>query len=119
VDPAAVADLVGDAALAVVPSSGIETFGRVAAEAMARGTPAVVSDHGGLSEVVTAERSGLLFPPGDTAALISAVRSLLGNPERLAAMRTTARADFLARFTGDSVLATWEDLYRSVAAPRP
>ncbi len=117
VDAATVSDLVGDAVLAVVPTRGIETFGRVAAESMARGTPTVVAGHGGLAEIVADTRTGLTFPPGDVAELTKAVRILLGDPDRLAAMRTASREEFLRRFAGDCVLSTWVDLYRAVQSP--
>jgi glycosyltransferase involved in cell wall biosynthesis len=52
-----------------------ESFGRVAAEAMANGIPVVASDIGALREVVG--EAGLLFPPGDAAAAADAVRRLV------------------------------------------
>ena len=45
-----------------------EPFGTVAAEALAAGTPAVVTDSGGMKEYVT-ERCGAVVPPSDPAAL--------------------------------------------------
>ncbi len=116
VDAAAVSDLIGDAMFVVVPTRGIETFGRVAAEALARGTPAVVAGHGGLSEVISDGRSGVLFPPGDVAALVGAVKTISADPSRLATMREVARSDFLDRFAGERVLESWIDLYRLVMA---
>ncbi len=116
VDAAGVADLMGRATLVVAPTRGIETFGRVAAEAMARGTPAVVANHGGLSEIVTDGHSGYHFPPGDAAALVDRVRTLVDDRERLAAMRHAAREEFLVRFRGERILPRWVDLYRGVAA---
>ena len=47
-----------------VPSL-VEPFGTVAAEALAAGTPAVVTDSGGMPEYVTSGRSGEVVPPGD------------------------------------------------------
>ncbi len=114
VDADAVTALVGGAMFAVVPTRGIETFGRVAAEAMARGTPAIAAGHGGLAEIVSDGETGLLFPPGDVAALIDRVQSLIASPERLAAMRRAARTAFLKRFSGEQVLDSWLRLYREV-----
>lgn len=111
-----VAELVGDALFSVVPTNGIETFGRVAAESLARGTPAIVADHGGLAEIVTSGETGLTFPPGDVDGLISAVNSLLGDRDRLRAMRLSSRDRFLENYTGERVLAAWEDVYRQVSA---
>jgi glycosyltransferase involved in cell wall biosynthesis len=72
------------AAVAVVPSLEPEPFGRVAAEALAMGTPAVVSDQGGLGEIVVAPpdvepslRTGWRVPTGDPAALAASIREIL------------------------------------------
>lgn len=113
-----VAELVGGAMFSIVPTNGIETFGRVAAESLARGTPSIVADHGGLSEIVMSGETGLRFPPGDVDGLIAAVRSLLDNRERLHAMRRSSRAHFLEHFTGERVLRAWENVYREVASGR-
>ena len=42
----------GEATLVVVPSECYETFGRVAIEAFAKGTPVVAADHGAVAEIV-------------------------------------------------------------------
>lgn len=118
VTPAEVSELVGDAMFSVVPTRGIETFGRVAAESMARGTPPIAADHGGLAEVVVDGKTGLLFPPGDVAALVAAIDSMISDPARLLSMRKAAREDFLDRFSGDAVLSEWVDLYDRVVAGR-
>jgi glycogen(starch) synthase len=49
----------------------------VALEAAALGTPLVVSDTGGLAEIVVNGESGLTFPPLDAAALADAVTEML------------------------------------------
>lgn len=60
----------------VVPSL-YEPFGIVALEAMAADTPLVVSDTGGLSEIVEDGVTGLKVPPWDPDALAGAVIRLL------------------------------------------
>ena len=72
------------AALVVVPSTEPETFGRVAAEAQAMGTPVVVSDLGAAPETVlavpavtVAQRTGWRVPAGDVAALADAMSEAL------------------------------------------
>jgi glycosyltransferase involved in cell wall biosynthesis len=57
--------------------SRFEGFGMVAAEAMAAGLPVVAAASGSLPEVVDAPHGGRLVPPGDPAALASAVAGLL------------------------------------------
>jgi glycosyltransferase involved in cell wall biosynthesis len=113
-----VSSLLADAMFAVVPTTGVETFGRVAAEAAARGTPAIVSDHGGLIEIVVDGETGLVFPRGNAAALSTRVKKLLGDPDLLGDMRIAARKRFLAKFSGESVLRAWVELYERVIAER-
>lgn len=62
-----------------VPSTEPESFGLVAAEAMASGKPVVASQIGGLAEVVLDGITGRLFRPGDPVALSEALSSLLKN----------------------------------------
>jgi glycosyltransferase involved in cell wall biosynthesis len=59
----------------VCPSLG-ESFGRVAVEAMANGLPVIASDIPALREVVGATGAAILTPPGDTAAIADAIRSV-------------------------------------------
>ena len=59
----------------VLPSR-FEAFGLVAAEAMAVGTPAIVSDAGGLPEVVADGETGFVVPMDDPVALATAVAKL-------------------------------------------
>ena len=116
VDPEKVSELVGEAAVAVVPTRGIETFGRAAAEAIARGTPVIAADHGGLSEILVHGENGLLFAPGDVAALENCVLELIASPSRLKEMRDPTRESYLTRFTGERVLNQWLGLYEAVAS---
>jgi glycosyltransferase involved in cell wall biosynthesis len=97
---------------------GIETFGRVAAEAHARGTPVVATAHGGFADIVDDPSTGILIPPGDPVALASAVRTLWDDPARLADMRTAARRRFLENYSSSIALQRWEDLYDRVVAER-
>jgi glycosyltransferase involved in cell wall biosynthesis len=64
-------------AVAVVPSRWPEPLGQVALEAMAAGRPVVASAVGGLLDLISHEETGLLVPPGDSAALAEAISRLL------------------------------------------
>ncbi|MFA6131356.1 MAG: glycosyltransferase [Patescibacteria group bacterium] len=73
----ALEDLVSGARMAVIPSIWNEPFGLVAIEAMALGTPAVVSDRGGLPEIVEDGVSGRIFKAGNVESLRKAISSIL------------------------------------------
>lgn len=99
----------------VAPSMVAETFGLVALEAMAMGTPVVASDIGALSEVVEHQTSGLIVPPGDVEALQSALALLLTDPALRVALANGAlrRASL---FTAESVVPRFEAVYAELVA---
>jgi D-inositol-3-phosphate glycosyltransferase len=66
--------------LVVMPSL-YESFGLVALEAMAMGTPVIAADVGGLAHLVQDGRTGFHFPPRDAEALATRICLLLADPE--------------------------------------
>jgi glycosyltransferase involved in cell wall biosynthesis len=63
-----VADLLRASDVFAFPSL-MEAFPNAVMEAMSHGVPVVASNVGGIPELVTDRRNGLLVPPGDAAAL--------------------------------------------------
>lgn len=63
--------------IAVVPSTEPEPFGFVAVEAMAAGKPVVAADHGGLTEIVVPNQTGMLVEPNNAMALAQALERLI------------------------------------------
>ena len=78
-----------NAASCLVHVCPVETFGLTVAEAMACGRPVVAVASGALPEVV--DGVGVLAPPDDPAAFAEAVRALLADPARAAALGAAAR----------------------------
>jgi glycosyltransferase involved in cell wall biosynthesis len=93
--------LMGNAKFLVFPSECYETFGRVAIEAFAKGTPVVLSDIGALSEMVEHGRTGWYFPPGDAEALAAVVDNILTHEKLLPSMRREARREFEKKYTAE------------------
>jgi glycosyltransferase involved in cell wall biosynthesis len=85
-----VAGRLGAADLFVWPAIN-EAFGMAILEAQASGLPVVAGRSGGVADVVADGLTGLLAPPGDAAAFAAAVRTLLLDPARHAAMAAAAR----------------------------
>lgn len=69
------------ASIVIVPSD-YESFGMVALEAMASGTPVIASEVGGLAFLVRDEETGILVPARDAAALADGIKTILTQPEK-------------------------------------
>ena len=90
----------------VLPSrTNSESFGIAAAEAMALDKAVIVSRIGGLPNLVEDGDTGLLVPPGDDAALASAIRRLMDDPAETRRLGRNGgkhvRENFLWRNTGE------------------
>ena len=98
---AEVYDLMGQAKFLVFPSKWYETFGRVAVESFAKGTPVVAADVGAIAEIIESGRTGLRYNPGSASDLVKQVEWLLSHPTELARMRIEARYEFEAKYTAE------------------
>ncbi len=112
-------ELMGGARLLVFPSEWYETFGRVAMEAFAAGTPVVAAQIGAVAEVVEHGQTGLHFRPGDPADLARQVTWALEHPDAWAAMRGRSRRRFEALYSADRNYEMLSALYRRALAGRP
>lgn len=107
--------LYGAADVAVVPSL-YEPFGIVALEAMAAAVPLVVSDVGGLAEIVADGRTGLKVPPGSPQALAAAIDALLRHPRMAGRLVAAAKQEVNQRYTWTAVAHQTAQLYSEVEA---
>ncbi len=99
----------------LVPSRA-ESFGLVALEAAASGTPVVASDVGGLRTIVDHGETGLLVADRDPGAFAAAVQRALGEAGAAMGRRSVARAE---RHTWSLAAARLRRLYGDVAACVP
>ena len=80
------------AATAVIVPSDYESFGMVALEAMASGTPVIASEVGGLAFLVRDQETGFLVPSRDPVALAEGITTLLVDPEKCKLLGQNAAA---------------------------
>jgi glycogen synthase len=107
------ARLLAASRLVVVPSRA-ETFGIVAVEALAAGTPVVAFDIPCLREVVPPD-CGRLVPPFDVPALAAELVALYRDPDRVRAMGAAGRV-FAAGYDWDVLARQQADVYRAAVA---
>jgi glycosyltransferase involved in cell wall biosynthesis len=109
-------------AVVVVPSRG-EGFGMVALEAAERGRAAIVTDVGGLPEIVVDGETGIVVPREDAQALAAAIVRLTRDPELVRSYGAAARRRALTQFSAEEAADRIDRLYRtlvnkrSIAAP--
>ncbi len=98
-----------------VCSSYEESFPRVVLEAMAFALPIISTEVHGIPEMVRADREALLVPPGDTAAMATALHRLLMSPGIGQALGQQARTRVAAHFDSRVVLPRHIALLRSLS----
>jgi hypothetical protein len=102
-------DLLASSQLLCIPSR-YESFGMVAVEALACGTPVLAFEIPCLREVVP-EGAGRLIAPGDVGAYAAALVALAADPDGCREMARRGRS-FARRFDWDAIAAEQEDVYR-------
>jgi glycosyltransferase involved in cell wall biosynthesis len=105
-------DLYRQSDVFVLPSAG-ESFGMVAAEAAAAGTPVIVSDRCGVASFFADGEA--LVVPYDRRAVVDAVKRVLGD-EALRNRLAQGGVAAAQRMSWDEVTARQEAIYRAVAS---
>jgi len=109
-------DLIGGAKFLVFPSSWYETFGRVAVEAFAKGTPVIAAKIGAIAELVEPGKTGLHFNPGDSKDLARQVDRMLSGSVDIDLMCHEARATFENKYTAQTNYKKILDIYEKAIA---
>lgn len=110
------------AAEMVVMPSHYESFGLVALEAMAMGTPVIASEVGGLAFLVRDGETGFHVPSRDPEALAERIYRLLVDHNCRSALGQNARAyaqQFAWPIIADRMLRLYENAWLAVQAPTP
>lgn len=107
------------AATALVVPSIDEGLGLVAVEALLCETPVVAFRSGGLTDVIQDGRTGILVPPGDSAALAAALDAVLADPDRARTLGAAGRIYVLSTFAPESAAQRYSDIYKQVLESQP
>lgn len=107
------------AAMDIVASASVggEAFPLVIGEAMACGTPCVVTDVGDSALIVG--ETGTVVPPGDSDALAEAWRKLIeAGPEARRRLGIAARCRIRRHFALPAIVERYQAIYTKLSAPR-
>lgn len=111
-DDATMRDVYAAADFLAMPSAA-DSFGLMAAEAMACGRPVLCFEGTAVPETARAPQIGLAVPRGDVGALAAALRRWIDGPDELAARGRLARAaaeqDFDIEMQANRLAALYED----------
>lgn len=102
------------AADAAIFPSLYEPFGIVALEGMAAGVPIIISDAGGLGEIVEHGKNGLKSYTGNAGSLGDNIIWALQHPEHTINMRRQAAMDVEFKYNWDKIAEQTADIYRQI-----
>lgn len=81
-----------------------EPFGRVIVEGMLARRPVIATHAGGVKEIMSNGRTGILVPPGDPRALARAIRELITDRSRAEELASAGRAHAEECFTVEAMV---------------
>jgi glycosyltransferase involved in cell wall biosynthesis len=105
-------ELMRSATLFVLPSY-YEGLPMGVLEAMANDLPVITTDVGGIPDIITSDRNGILVKPGDVKGLAAAIRVLLMQPEKRKELADAARLTVINYFSASVVIPKIGSLYAS------
>lgn len=87
-------------------------------QAFSLGLPSIVTDVGGMAEVVRLARAGYTVHAGDPAAMAAAIVRLAGSDTEREQFSRNAEAAFHSRFGLQTMAEAYMDLYRNTPRAR-
>lgn len=109
-----VRDLLGLADVLMLPSFYREGTPTILLEGSAMGKPIITTDFPGCREVVEHNTNGILVPPKNVAALVSAVQNLLESPELRTRLGVAGRRKAVLDFDEEKINGQFMELYKTL-----
>jgi glycosyltransferase involved in cell wall biosynthesis len=109
------AELMGACHVFIMPSIRREGLPRGVIEAMSQQVPAIVSNVGGMPELVVHEENGLIVPPKDPDKLAAGIMYFAEKPERCDTFGEKARARIKSHFNIETTVKQTLKLYEEAA----
>jgi glycosyltransferase involved in cell wall biosynthesis len=101
----------------VMASKTREGFPKSIIEAMSQGVPAIVTEVGGMPELVGRGSAGIMIPPRDTQALADAIRELYNNPSRTETLGSLGQQRIKDVFNINTTIKKTHDILSELVAP--
>jgi len=95
-----------------------EAFGLSLVEAMACGLPVIASRVGGIPEIVTHARDGMLVKPADPDALVREIIFLMEEPSAGRVLSANARRTVCERYSIEAVASRYYEMFSALSARR-
>ncbi|MDN5288999.1 MAG: glycosyl transferase group 1 [Mucilaginibacter sp.] len=111
VKQAALHEILAHTDICIFPSTW-ENFPNVCLESMAAGLPVIASRSGGMAEMITHEKDGLLISPGVPEEITAAILKLAQNRQRRNQLGEAARKTILERYNATEIGAAAEKLFQ-------
>lgn len=92
-----------------------ESFGLAIVQAMGVGLPVVATETGGIPEVVTTGKTGILVPSKNSKALSAAILEIIRDPKMARQMGEMGRRDARLKFNLDDMISELEQIYEEMA----
>ncbi len=99
-----------------VHSSVEEGFGIAIIEAMAAGLPVVATNVGGIPEIITNNKNGILIPPENPQALADAISDLIEHTEKRKILGEKGKQHVEATFTDDMMIKKYMEVYVKIVS---
>ena len=107
--------IIQKAKFTIVPSMWNETFGLIVVESFLNGTPVIVSNRGGLTELVDDDKNGYIFESGNLNSLSSILEkmSILSEEDYNYLVHNALQTS--SKFSGDVYLNKLLNIYTDIA----